>query len=136
MKSIEYLSKDVIQEFGGRKQAGVIALIIDVKEKKIYPVPHNLEHVDFAALLLDKKKGELKKNPQLAARLIPSTISIEEGKIVGVLTGVSGLEIGLKVKHKSSDLENAHGMVWACINLSEQLKTVSVGKLKINRIRF
>ena len=136
MESIEYLSKDILRKYCGRKKEGVIALLIDVNKKEIYPIPKGVEHVQLAALILGKRKNELEKNPALAAHLIPSTIEIKEGEVRGVLTGVSGLELGLKVRHKKSDLPKAHAIAWSCINLSVQVGTITVGRLEINRIKI
>ena len=136
MKTIQYLSEDVLKKYCGRKKEGIIALLINVDDGKVYPVPKNLEHVNFTALLLGKTKKELEKNPKLAAHLIPSTIYMENRKIKGVLTGVSGLELGLKVRHNKADLKKAHDMAWGCILLSEEVGTIEIGKLKINKIKI
>jgi len=134
--SIKYLSEKVLKEYCGRKKEGIIALLIDVDKEKIYPIPKKMEHVTFAALLLGKSVKELKENPSLAASLIPSTIEIENGNIVGIVTGTSGLELGLKVRHHPTNLQKAHSLAWSCINLSCELKILKIGNLRINKILF
>ena len=136
MEPIKYLSKKILKKYYGRKQEALISLIIDVAKEKIYPVSKHLEHIDVAELLLGKTKKELAANPKLAAHLIPSTIEIINGQVTGVITGISGLELGFGVRHNRKDLHKAHEIIWSCIILSQQIGTIKVGKLKANRIIF
>jgi len=108
--------------FGGRKKPGYLSVVVDLKTKTIYPVPLGKEHVKFVAEnLLGISEDELSNDTSLAMRIIPSIIEIDgiAGEVKGVLTGVSGVEIGYRVRHLKQDIEKAHGLVIGFIEQGE-----------------
>ena len=115
-RAFDYLTWAVINQFLGRKNANALGVVTNVKTLEVFPVPQGTEHKDFVPTLLGIDTGDLQDNPSLAEHIIPSIIEFEQGTsnpyvIIGVLTGVSGLEIGLGVRHVKQDLEKAHAQV-------------------------
>ncbi len=114
MRIHERLSTNLYDVYGGRKKPGYMSVVVNLKEGLIYPVPLNQEHDAFVSKrILDVPLGELRENPGMAEKIIPSIIEIDEikGEVLGVLTGVSSLEMGSGVRHFRDDLEKAHAMV-------------------------
>jgi hypothetical protein len=136
MRGIKYLSKKTFERYGDRKKPGLITFLIDVDKESIYPVPKGMEHVGLACILAKTTRFVIETDPKVVSHLIPSTLEIKEGLLVSVLTGVSGLELGFKVKHKKGDLRKAHRLIWACITLSEEVGTIKIEELKRNKIIF
>ncbi|MBW2994994.1 hypothetical protein KY312_01460 [Candidatus Woesearchaeota archaeon] len=96
------------ENFGERKVAGVISFIFDAHYHVFYPVPRDVEHISFVSEnLLGISVDELRMQPELAERLIPVNIAIQENTVVEYLIGVSGLELGLRVRHREKDLRSA-----------------------------
>jgi hypothetical protein len=100
----------------GRKQALSLGLVTNVVDGKIYTMPQEIEHKDFVPALIGATKEMLVENPSLAERIIPSIVEFGYDdelnlEIVGLLTGVSGMEIGFRVRHTRADLEFAHRLV-------------------------
>jgi len=113
MKYYGALTQDIVNHFSGRKREGLIALIVNVRDKTIQPIPYSKEHIDFVCSLLTlESREELKKNPQIASHLIPSYIELKEimGEltVVKIFTGMSSTEMVAKVWHTQSDLKKAH----------------------------
>jgi len=99
-----------------RKKPEQLCLIVDLDTELIYPVPVEIEHIDFTSLL----KGNIKKNPDLARKVIPSNLIIDLSRTVnGIITGVSGMESGYKVRHISSDIDIAHDLIYSFITYGD-----------------
>src|SRR3989338_4156068 len=90
-----------------RKNPNQLCCIVNLRDEKIYPVPVEIEHVDFAGLVLGER---LQDNPSCADRIIPSNLAINtvDRFVTGIVTGVSGMEIGYNVRHRSGDVGLAH----------------------------
>lgn len=129
-ESYPALTQPILEAYGGRKQKDFICVFVNVKTNEVIPVPINQEHINFAANILSVRRKDIISNPFLCSHLIPSIIQITNKKIVAVVTGASGLEVGFKVKHKLEDLQKAHTLVWNFINLGD----IEVGKIIENRI--
>lgn len=126
MKTKTAFDYATINEYGGRKQAGRVSVFVDLRSDTIIPVPRDVEHVDFVKRLAGEDDY---------GRIIPSHIDTKLGssgqeEITGVITGVSGLEIALGVRHDKDDIVRAHSLVWDYINSGE----VPVTDLKENKI--
>ena len=114
MKTASSLTWGLYNAYGGRKKPGYLAVVVNLKENVIYPIPTNEEHADFISKrILGTSKNELSMHPEWAEKIIPSIIEIDDisGKVKGVLTGVSGVEIGYRVRHDKEDIEKAHAKV-------------------------
>lgn len=118
-KGAESLTRAVINRYLGRKKPNYLSVIVDAKTLAVYPVPPDQEHIAFAAALLNIEEDDIKARPSRAQHLIPSLIVIKDFKVAGVVTGVSGMEIGFNVRHKRADLKLAHDRVWEFINKGE-----------------
>lgn len=136
MKSYSYITKELLNVYTKRKARDVLSIIVDVKNKKIYAVPVDKEHVEFVAGLLDFGIESLKTDPQTASHLVPVNIGIDDNEVNAVLTGWSGLEAGFKVRHSNKELNDAHEIAWVFINNSVKKGTVKVGILKVNKPIF
>ncbi len=107
------LSRRLINKFGNRKVPGRVSVVVDVDTKKIYPVPRTIEHIDFVRQIFF---GSEEVCGERLSRYIPSHVDIEptdnnSGDAIGIITGVSGLEISYGARHLVKDLYSAHGMV-------------------------
>lgn len=114
MRIHERLSASLYNEYGGRKKPGYMSVVVNLTEGLIYPVPLNQEHDAFVSKrILEVPLRELREESEMAEKIIPSIIEIDEinREILGVLTGVSSLEMGSGVRHSKEDLEKAHAMV-------------------------
>ncbi|OYT32566.1 hypothetical protein DRJ22_00060 [Candidatus Woesearchaeota archaeon] len=102
MRFYDFLTYSLINQYGNRKKPGRLSILVNVEEKKIYAVPRKIEHIDYAKQF----------NIELS-KLIPVHIDTklnENGleEIIGLVTGVSGMEIGYGIRHSKKDLEEAH----------------------------
>lgn len=130
------LTVDIKVTFGDRKQKGLLSLLYDARKKAFIPIPTNIEHIEIAAELLKKTKNQIIENPDLAGHLIPVNIFFKDEKIVEILVGISGIEMGYKVRHSKEDLVKAYEASWDFIKngdfaISKELKRV----LKTNYIK-
>jgi len=131
LKHYKKLTWSLVESYGGRKEAGVISLIFDAHTHKFYAVPRETEHVVFVAeKILNISVDEFRQSPQLAERLIPVNIFMEGEMVVAFLIGVSGMELGLSVRHRAKDLRAAQrhtrkfimdGEVWHSEKLDERV---------------
>lgn len=135
MESYTHITAELLENLK-RKGRGVLSIIVNLRANKIYAVPVNKEHAVFVSEFLKKGMDDLKENPAKASYLIPVNIGISEGKVTDVLTGWSGLEAGLGVRHSNTELNKAHEIAWVFINQSVALGTVKIGTLKVNKILF
>ncbi len=133
MKTYTYITKELLEVYTKRKEHNVLSIVVDIKKDKIYAVPVDKEHVWFVSDLLKRGFDELKEDPSSASHLVPVNIGIENGEIIAVLTGWSGLEAGLGVRHSNEELNKAHEIAWAFINNSVKRGIVKIGKLKVNK---
>lgn len=101
----------VANNYIGRKKGGLISVMVNVETKEVIPIPRNVEHVDFTSALLGMERDDLRNDPSRAARWIPSNIEVLGDEVIGVITGVSGLELGFRVRHTRADLQAAHDRV-------------------------
>ena len=123
------LTWKLFDEFGDRKATGFLSLIIDVHNGVIYLVPHELEHIEFVSKLLNVDKKELKKNPEMAINLIPSMISVNhDDEASGIITGVSGMELGYWITHIKEEMEIAHLLSHKFVDAGEIPKKQSLDK--------
>ena len=120
--AIKYYSKLthwLVDQYGHRKGFGIISFLYDVSEKKFIPVPCDKEHAAFLAKLLGIDKEGLKFSER-AQKFIPVNIQIDaDGSVKGLLTGVSGLEIGFKLRHERRYIRKAHRMAISLIKHGE-----------------
>lgn len=125
------LTYKFLELFGDRKRTGLFSIIVNTKNGRVHPVPRYMEHVSFVCKLLRIDKKKLLEKPDIASHLVPSNINInDEGFIDGIITGVSGLEIGARVRHTKESLDIAHTIALQYIQNGE----IPVEKLKINKI--
>jgi len=110
-KRCNKLDKTIVDDpdFFGRKRPDLITFFYDVTENNFVPIPVELEHAQLAYLMLGLTETQIKENPMAASHLIPIvyTISTSENKVIGLLVGVSSLEMGLGVHYHKADLEKA-----------------------------
>ena len=130
-KQVERLTWDLFDRFIGRKEALLLGVVVDTQEKgfPIYPMPQGIEHMDYVPSLIGLDREGLIEDPSQAERFIPSIIEFEydegnEIQVKKVLTGVSGIEIGLRVRHDREALEAAHQRVLAFIDSGEIKKAI------------
>ena len=106
-----------------RKNPNQLCLILDLRDtnQDIYPVPVEIEHVDFVSVLVGE---EIRNNPELAQKIIPSNLIIDslDKKVTSIVTGVCGMETAFNVRHLYDDLWKAHNIVKGFINLGEEFK--------------
>ncbi len=102
MKSIDHLSKKLLQEYGDRKKKGRLDLVYDIESEKFYPVPKEIEHKDFMPGIKGHNLGSL----------IPVQYRIkqeENKKVITYLTvGASSFEKDLKIRHPEAYLKKAY----------------------------
>jgi len=113
-KLCEQISLDSYLQYGDRKKPGRISLLCDLEADEIYFVPKEIEHIDFAKILDDQNKRNYEK-------LIPSHVDIlydGEIKVIGVITGVCGLEEKLGIRHYKRDLVTAHRKIFDILSIS------------------
>lgn len=128
--SFPVLTWSLFSKYSGRKQAGFINVFVDVNANEIIPIPRDIEHITFVAEILNCDIQEIKENPAKCSHLVPSIIQISGDYVISVVTGVSGLEIAFKVRHKKEHLQIAHSLVWAFIENGE----IPIGNLVENTI--
>jgi hypothetical protein len=112
MKSHEYLTANLFRQHGDRKEMGRLSTITDVSTGQVYVVPRGIEHIHFVYELL----GTDEPDQERAAALVPTHIGIErvvpdDLRVVSLLTGISGLEIGLRIRHTREQLAAGHERV-------------------------
>ncbi len=101
-----------------RKQPDQLCCVVNLEDKKIYPVPVEIEHIDFVSLLLT---SDIKSNPEYARRVIPSNLRIDalDRVVKKIITGVSGMEIGYNVRHTTHDVDLAHSLMREFVSRGE-----------------
>ena len=123
-ETCQKLTPGIYDKYGNRKRNGRISLFIDTNTETAYLVPKEEEHIDFAKRLVQ----------QDYSRLVPVHIDTEmrdtKHRIVGMIIGVSGLEVRLGVRHDIEDLKKAHDVAWKLVNSSD----IPVGKIREDRI--
>ncbi len=119
--SFRKLTWEIVNKFVGRKRPNAIALICDTNTQEVYVVPHEIEHVDFAGLLLGVTQNEIRANPSIASHLVPVTIELNNmhDEVMGMQTGTSGMELGFRVRHSRQQLTTAQAMAQAFIFTGE-----------------
>ena len=115
VKSYTKLDSNVINQFLGRKKALMLAVVTNIETNEIFPIPCDFEHIDYVHKIVGISKLELVEDISLAKNIIPSIIEFdydEEFLIVkSLVSGVSGLEIGFRLRHRKLDLEKGHKLV-------------------------
>jgi hypothetical protein len=133
----EGMTRELFEVFGNRKQEGLFAAFVNVKTEEIIPVPIGVEHIEMAARLLHLAPSDIKAHPDVASHLVASYLQIEKSpaglKIVGILTGVCGTNMGYGVRHERSDLEKAHALM---LQFALNGEIPVAAPLKLNRILF
>lgn len=115
MRSYLRLDLNVVNQFIGRKKALMLAVVTNITTNEIFPVPSNFEHVDYVPKILGVSKLDLIDDISLAKCIIPSIIEFDYDEdfliVKSLVIGVSGLEIGFRLRHKKEDLEKGHKLV-------------------------
>ncbi|MEK6952803.1 MAG: hypothetical protein AABX29_07350 [Nanoarchaeota archaeon] len=106
------LKAEIKETFGDRKQRGLLSLLYDAKKNAFIPIPTNKEHIEIVTELLKKTKTQVIENPGLASHLIPVNVFFKDEKVTEILVGISGIEMGYKVRHSKEDLVKAHNASW------------------------
>ncbi|OYT32565.1 hypothetical protein DRJ22_00055 [Candidatus Woesearchaeota archaeon] len=115
-KAYTALTQAVFANFAHRKGANTLSIITDTETGKIYPVPRELEHIDLACLLLHTNRKEFQEQRTIyldkIEKLIPTIIEFSQDctTVTGIITGVSGMELGYRIRHTENDLNNAHAL--------------------------
>lgn len=122
-KAFQTLTWAVFNLFCNRKEVGKIDVVVDTETKLIYPVPLDEEHKTFTPKIIGLTTEDIRANPERFMRLVPSTIATQFDEAIGVRTGVSGLELGMRVRHTRQQLELAHGMALAFVEYGEVPKS-------------
>ncbi len=118
------LTQALFNQYGNRKEQGIISFFYDVEEKAFLPIPPDTEHADFVSKIFHIEKNSLKFDER-PKRLIPIIIKMDENfNVSKILIGVSGLEIGYGVRHSKKDLVRAKRMT---------VKFVKYGEFKIKK---
>ncbi|MEM4336463.1 MAG: hypothetical protein QXG86_00465 [Candidatus Woesearchaeota archaeon] len=117
-KAFKSLSYSLINPNAGyfpRKKSNQLCVVVNTQSNLIYPVPINIEHIDFASKILGFPLGE---NLEDASKIVPSNIFISAtgindiiDKVIKVETGISGMEIGYGLRHTYEQLQKAHNLV-------------------------
>ena len=124
-KPFNRLSWAVFNGYGSRKEQGLVSVVVDTETKLIYPVPLGEEHLEFVPKIIFLEKNDVFENPPRFSRFVPSLIETEFNpltqsfQVLGVVTGISGLELGARVRHKKEQLELAHALVLDFVNRGE-----------------
>lgn len=130
-RPIDRLSYDIFDNFIGRKGALMLGVVTDTDSKglPVYPMPQGIEHMDYVPTLVGTDRTGLLEIPSLAERFIPSIIEFEMSEderdylVKGLITGVSGIEIGLRVRHDKGAIELAHQRVLNIIDAGDFQKS-------------
>lgn len=120
-KSFPYLKRILLSHYYfPRKIPEQLCCVVDlnkyIKNQNgiIYPVPIEIEHIDFVSALIGNNVRDF---PQIASKIIPSNLLIrnsempEDTEVYGILTGYSGMETGFGVRRYINDLNLAHKLM-------------------------
>jgi len=137
-KEISYLRYSLLSPlYFPRKKENQLCLIVDTKEEKIYPVPVKIEHIDFASRIIGYKITE---NLEDASKIVPSNIIMRVSGmndisyvVEQIITGVSGMEIGYRLRHSHQQLEKAHELVRKFVDDGEFQKSKNFSEKIIKR---
>jgi len=137
-KEISYLRYSLLSPlYFPRKKENQLCLIVDTKEEKIYPVPVKIEHIDFASRIIGYKITE---NLEDASKIVPSNIIMGVSGmndisyvVEQIITGVSGMEIGYRLRHSHQQLEKAHKLVRKFVDDGEFQKSKNFSEKIIKR---
>jgi len=137
-KEISYLRYSLLSPlYFPRKKENQLCLIVDTKEEKIYPVPVKIEHIDFASRIIGYKITE---NLEDASKIVPSNIIMGVSGmndisyvVEQIITGVSGMEIGYRLRHSHQQLEKAHELVRKFVDDGEFQKSKNFSEKIIKR---
>ncbi len=117
MEHAPCLTPDIVQRY---ITEGMIRLVVDTARKLIYPLPRNINNLAFVAALLKIKPELLLANKALTTHLVPSVIKIKDNKeVIGILTGISSMELGYHVTHHKATIDLAHALVKDFITYGE-----------------
>jgi len=126
-------------DFINRKAHSLFSVLCDTKTGLIYPVPANMEHVDWSAIILSTSSEGIQNNPDIASHIIPVIFQLDafQEHVESVLTGTSGLELGYGVRHTKDQLEIGNTMALEFIAkgdfpLSENPKIIIIRKWQRN----
>ncbi len=120
MKARPYdrLLYNILSEGAGyfpRKKPDQLCVVTNTEENLIYPVPIEIEHIDFVSRLLG---FNIRNVPEKASKIVPSNIFIKLrgindviDNVTGMDTGISGMEIGHGLRHHAEQLEKADSLV-------------------------
>ncbi len=102
MEAYEALTENLIKEYGDRKKSGRLSIVVDTTNNEIYPVPQDAEHIDFMRIYFPGRDYK---------PLVPFHIDMENGQIVELTHGQTGLELKLGVTHPHSAINSARTLV-------------------------
>jgi len=130
VRSCDSLTQSVVNGYGNRKIFGRLSVLVDVSENLIYPLPRDLEHIEFV-------KAHFSELAVNNGTIVPSHIQLEMTssgleEVIGIITGVSGMEIGYGIRHDRIDLEKAHAAVLEFVNNGE----FSISSHKQDKIEY
>ena len=109
MRTHDRLTYNLFDNFGDRKETGRVSTLTDLETGLIHIVPREIEHINFAYGILNADEIEVER----LAKLIPTHVGIErlaeDGlQVISLLSGICGLEIGLRVRHTRAQLQEGH----------------------------
>ncbi|MAF35388.1 hypothetical protein CMO91_06115 [Candidatus Woesearchaeota archaeon] len=110
------LTKAVIASAIGRQTLNVFSVLVNTETGGVYMTVMGRDHSSVAAELLKLEDTEdLGKNREKLAKYVPAHIELnpEHTMAVGIVTGISGIEMSYRVFHTREQLETAHDMVKA-----------------------
>lgn len=122
-KSYKILTFGILENFGRRKKANYLGLVCDTKNMKIYPVPVNVEHIEWALNIIGGgySREAILRNSSLISHLVPAIVVFDPGLeiVEGSIIATSGMEIGFGVRHTSEQINEATSLVDAFIRNGE-----------------
>jgi len=128
--TISYLNQNVINnpKYFNRKGAFIISCVVDVDNNEVVIIPVNQEHINIVSEYLRVDKIDIRDNPDIASHIVPFTLELDicdkrgfPWELKQLLIGVSGLEIGFRVRHTSSQIEKARNLIWKFLEYSEDI---------------
>lgn len=123
--TVPYLDQSLLNnpKYFNRKGAYVLSFLVNVENAEVIPIPIGKEHIEIVTKYLRLSMDELRANLDLVSHLVPFMLQFAPSDHLGcawqlkmVLIGVSGLEIGFKVRHTKKQIDTAHDLAWKFIS--------------------
>lgn len=106
--------------------------VYDVNKGVFFLVPETKQHIDIITKVLDKTKEQIEKNPNIVSPLISVNIFFEDDKIKRITLGLSGTEMGYKIKHSKEDIKKAYDASLEFIKKGDYRKSDDF-KIEVNK---